>query len=100
MKHFHADEIHAWAEGKQIQVKIDSPKSSWQDCENPTWNTSLMYRVKPETIKYRLYSCYLYGRGTKVLCWTSDFAGTQKEVETTPSFIKWIAPEMEIELDV
>jgi len=100
MRHPHADVIIAWAEGKQIQVLVSNDK--WEDLVSlyPIWVPSTQYRIAPETIKYRLYSCCIQGQGTKVLCWTSDFARTQKEIETTISFNKWISPEMEIELDV
>lgn len=50
MKHKHADLIHAWADGAEIQYKnnegvwIDFP--GWYE---PVWNsTELEYRIKPE----------------------------------------------------
>ena len=100
MRHPHADVIIAWAEGKKVQILC--PDNKWNTVieSAPVWSSLSQYRIAPEKIKYRLYSCCIQGRGTKVLCWTSDFARTQKEIETTISFNKWISPEMEIELDV
>lgn len=45
MRHKHADLIHAWAEGAEIQVLFDS---GWQDRKEPTWSTTCDYRIKPK----------------------------------------------------
>ena len=45
MKHKHADLIHAWADGAQIQVKYDE---DWVDTCSPGWNEDFQYRIKPE----------------------------------------------------
>lgn len=47
MRHRHYNEIVAWAEGKQIQLKISS--GEWWDNEFPNW-TANEYRVKPEPL--------------------------------------------------
>jgi hypothetical protein len=46
MKHKHADLIHAWADGAQIQGK--SEYVDWKDLRHPTWDKSWQYRIKPE----------------------------------------------------
>jgi len=44
MRHKHADLIHAWAEGAEIQFKgVDT----WHDC-SPIWSGVKEYRIKPE----------------------------------------------------
>lgn len=45
MKHKHADLIHAWADGAEIQAKSDDV---WLDCVYPTWYSTSEYRIKPE----------------------------------------------------
>lgn len=46
MKHKHADLIHAWADGAEIQLKrIDG---TWYDLECPRWHDNNDYRIKPE----------------------------------------------------
>ena len=46
MKHKHADLIHAWADGAQIQ-RLDS-NCGWCDIEGtPSWNIETTYRIKP-----------------------------------------------------
>lgn len=67
--HKHADTIKAWADGKQIQVRV-SPLQGWLDWipqqkyngisqfdDIPRWIESYEYRVKPETR-------VLYGKAT------------------------------------
>jgi hypothetical protein len=52
MKHKHADLIHAWADGMQIQGK--SKHVDWKDLKQPTWDEDWQYRIKP-TRKLDLY---------------------------------------------
>jgi len=51
--HKHAPIIKAWADGEPIQVLVSG---EWTDVTTPqpTW-TNNYYRIKPNTIKYRLY---------------------------------------------
>jgi hypothetical protein len=46
MKHKHADLIHAWADGAQIQIK--EYDGNWLDIEMPSWMDDVTYRIKPE----------------------------------------------------
>jgi hypothetical protein len=46
MKHKHADLIHAWADGAQIQGK--SEYVDWKDLRYPNWSEDWQYRIKPE----------------------------------------------------
>jgi hypothetical protein len=44
-KHKHAEVIHAWANGAEVQVKWESV--GWQDSKDPAWFTEWEYRIKP-----------------------------------------------------
>ena len=44
-KHKHAEVIHAWADGAEVQVKWESV--GWQDSKDPAWFTEWEYRIKP-----------------------------------------------------
>jgi len=46
MKHKHADLIHAWADGAEIQWK--NRNGQWEDMGEPLWNENHEYRIKPE----------------------------------------------------
>jgi hypothetical protein len=49
MKHKHADLIHAWADGAQIQCKQYGYEDRWADVGYPNWeNPYCEYRIKPE----------------------------------------------------
>lgn len=48
-RHKHADLIHAWAEGAEIQLKRGN--GSWVTVEKPDWLASLEYRIKPRIVK-------------------------------------------------
>jgi hypothetical protein len=47
MKHKHADLIHAWADGAQIQW-LDSNYDWCNIAGAPSWSTETTYRIKPE----------------------------------------------------
>ena len=51
MKHKHAEFIHAWAEGVEIQFKTPD-SSEWHDLETsyPNWTDKNEYRIKPEPL--------------------------------------------------
>lgn len=50
-RHKHADLIHAWAEGADIQVY--SAGQGWEDAPNPMFRINLKYRIKPDLSKER-----------------------------------------------
>ncbi len=50
MKHKHADLIHAWADGAEIQYRSEYSEV-WFDAEDPAWHDSNEYRIKPEEKK-------------------------------------------------
>lgn len=53
-RHQHADAIHAWAEGAEIEFRINPNKSNygsedvWRPCKDPDWHENFEYRVKRE----------------------------------------------------
>jgi hypothetical protein len=46
MKHKHAELIHLWADGADIEVEFGD--GSWIDDTIPCWHYNSVYRVKPE----------------------------------------------------
>ena len=59
--HKHADLIHSWADGAEIQVLgIDG----WEDT-NPLWHLHNEYRIKPRTVKREGWAViYKYNDGS------------------------------------
>lgn len=52
--HKHAEVIKAWADGADIQMRVNGSRGSWTDVEDQgkvhLWYQELEYRVKPENI--------------------------------------------------
>lgn len=48
-RHKHADAIHAWADGAEIQVK--NLNGEWMNTPDPCWTDSVEYRIKPKIVK-------------------------------------------------
>ncbi len=60
-KHVHADVIHAYAEGKQIQF-FSKVRNKWEDIEAPVFAPDYMYRVKPSSMTFfRSFDVYTHG---------------------------------------
>lgn len=48
MKHKHAELIHAWADGAEIEVLVDDyDGAAWQPVDFPNWWVDMEYRIKP-----------------------------------------------------
>lgn len=93
MRHPHADIIHAWAEGKKIQVSTDT--ISWMDVPaSPRWS-GRFYRIKPNTIKFRNYLYKSSSENSLVYIATDK----STNLENSPYFIKWIGDWQEVEID-
>ena len=61
MKHKHAAEIIAWANGATIEVRV--PKGKWMVSHSPYWHVDHEYRVKPKPDVVRYFNvsnnCFL-----------------------------------------
>jgi hypothetical protein len=62
MKHKHADLIHAWADGADIQL-YDPFNKVWKD-SYPMWRIDEQYRIKPEEKKPVVRWLWAYQNGT------------------------------------
>lgn len=52
--HVHAKVIKAWADGAKIQLYSEGERG-WEDIVDPTWLSSLKYRIKPEPKKVEVH---------------------------------------------
>jgi hypothetical protein len=92
MKHKHCDLIKAWADGAQIQQRIYN--GEWRDLLNPLWDGD-MYRIKPDTIKYRL--ALIQGFNVPWI----NAAMSEPEamnIENTKTFVRWLGDWQEVEV--
>jgi hypothetical protein len=109
-KHKWYNEIVAWAEGKTIQCRYNQYKSRdtsvWKDytySNTPSFNGDLEFRVKPNTVKYRLYLDGLDGDiiDNIIMIVSSDdnLSETVMKVESFNStFIRWLTDWIELEI--
>jgi hypothetical protein len=79
MRHKHADMIHAYAEGAEIQFWSETSKV-WEDIANPSFNELAKYRIKPQPkpdFEYKV-SIFMSPNGPKYAPYISQF--NQEEV--------------------
>ena len=92
----HADLIKAWADGAEIQRWAESTKS-WVDAEPPSWNDALEYRIKPNTLKYRL-ALYEQQNGSPDKSFVYVFYETMPDPTRAGGFVRWLTDWTEVEL--
>lgn len=95
VKHKHCELIKRWADGAIIQFK-SYRTSEWIDCDSePSWDMSVQYRVKPETVRYRvsLHKDYLGCFYTMVSDDSEEENGNR-----TNQFVRWLTDWQEVEV--
>jgi len=106
-KHKWYNEIVAWAEGKTIQCRYKNTSIKWEDynfeCIPPFNNVDLEFRVKPNTVKYRLYLDGLDGDIVDNISISvssdNNLSKTVIAVESfNSSFIRWLTDWIELEI--
>jgi len=105
-KHKWYNEIVAWAEGKPIQYKIERETDIWKDFKFKTTppfdKYEIQFRVKPNTVKYRLYLCNytddIVNYVRMVYCSNDENIELKIKIENNPTFDKWITDWIELEL--
>jgi hypothetical protein len=61
--HKHAEVIKAWADGKDIEIRL-TPESAWVDTTKPSWDEHFEYRVKPVGSPDKLVYAYVTSNAT------------------------------------
>lgn len=76
ISHVHAELIHAWADGAEIQCKTEL--GFWIDVPHPNWRKDLEYRIKPskwqKEIDAQLNGQLIQGRPIGTNEWTNSCA--------------------------
>jgi hypothetical protein len=81
MKHKHADLIHAWADGAEIQCKYGN---GWLTEKNPYWEESYEYRIKPEKKKTVVRWLWAFYGGNSPWCATASFYTEEELLKLNP----------------
>lgn len=63
--HKHADLIHAWAEGAEIESRVN--EIEWEVVDKPRWLVDYEYRLKPEPKPDVVLYCRIYEKCTGAL---------------------------------
>ena len=94
-----AEVVAAWADGAEIQYRRDDDEAAWQDQSHPFLLYKLSWRVKPQTIRYRvgLMSGAL-GRYTLVVDDEGRANLTEAEVNSYKDFVRWLTDWQEVEV--
>lgn len=88
----HAEVIHAFANGAEIQCQNHCEKV-WRDIKEPSFLDSVDYRVKP-TPKMAWYRVAETKHGT---C-TANMKRSEGEIDQAPYFIRWLTDRIEYEV--
>ena len=94
MKHKHCDLIKAWADGAEIQQRHPVDPTYWENIGKfPSWSDNMEYRIKPNTIKYRLY-LWQDSRGSAFVVSVNEL----EEPEQSKFFVRWLGDWQEVEV--
>ena len=96
--HKHAALIKAWADGAEIQYRPGGPQGNWLDDTHPTWVNCIVYRIKPNTIKYRNYLWVSFPNTPRIGVTTGKGKNPPEEMEKCHTFIKWLGDWQEVEV--
>lgn len=93
MRHTHADLIHAWADGAQVQIwDLDH----WKDEAFPVWFHGAKYRIKPKTVKYRIYLSADTSNNYRI--YVADTPEIAERFEQSIHFVRWLTDWIEVEV--
>jgi hypothetical protein len=110
-KHIHADLIHAWAEGAQIEF-YNEFEELWEVIDSPSWNVDSKYRIKqkkpkPKKIRYALYVYETSDGHYRVGVWhdTNEVSGIRANDDyyldgEKGKLVEWIHPNAFEEVEV
>jgi hypothetical protein len=87
VKHKHCELIKLWADGAGIQWRRQGC-NDWEDIIDPSWVDTIEYRVKPETVRYRVAICR-YGPEHYPALIRSERDADYMEKHNS-EFVKWI----------
>lgn len=93
-QHKHCEVIKAWADGAVIQF-FNPFTRSWKDLNDPIWSDENQYRIKPQTIRYRV-GVYACGEGLLIV--TAETDKREKDIENWSGFKGWVSDWIEVEV--
>ena len=92
--HKHREIIKAWADGAEIQF-FNNFKKAWEGIPEPVWSDEVQYRVKPQTIRYKVGLQKTSDGFDTLTAATEEHASY---IEKYPDFIRWITDWIKVEV--
>ena len=92
-RHKHADLIIAWANGAEIEFKVQAT-GDWKKTDTPSWQEDYEYRVKPPAKKYRV----ALFKDPDYYTSTADMQEDAAYYENCPVFVRWLTDWIEYEV--
>ena len=93
-RHKHADVIIAWANGAEIECRLD-PYDSWSKSTSPSWHADWEYRIKPPAKKYRV--ALFRHAGEEPLAVAANSQVIADNFEHPLGFVRWLTDWVEYE---
>jgi hypothetical protein len=92
-----AEVVAAWAAGAEIQSRRVGSYDAWQDQLAPVFIGDLSWRVKPQTIRYRVGISRSEKNGVIYAVFV-DNAEDEEFEQSYPNFIRWLTDWQEVEV--
>jgi hypothetical protein len=90
--HKHAKLIKAWADGAEIQYRING--GSWFDIQRPNWGDYTEYRIRQNKRKYRVAELQDVSHKS-IYTSTADTLVDEKIFIESPHFVRWLTDWIE-----
>ena len=88
-EHVHAELMRMYASNSDLKFQCyDEDSCLWLDTLTPSFSEDLIYRVKPESKKYRM--CLLKNRSHPMVT-------AEDEIEQEDYFIRWVGEWVEVQ---
>jgi hypothetical protein len=97
MSRKHADLIHAWADGAEIQY-LHHDEGIWTDCLCPAWLADHQYRIKPKapqtfTVPQLILWIEMYANSLNQTCVSTDGGYLSEQeiaLDVFKGFLNWV----------
>lgn len=95
-RHKHADAIIAWANGAEIEYRLD-PHDSWSRANPPSRYAGWEYRIKPPAKKYRVALFRFLSEAASTYTACTDIQEEADSYEQHRHFVRWLTDWVEYE---
>jgi hypothetical protein len=92
-----AEVVAAWADGAEIQSCAPRSEATWQDRLNPVFMDNFSWRIKPQTIRYRVGISRSEENGV-IYAVSVDNAADEECEQSYQHFIRWLTDWQEVEV--